>query len=420
MSQRGQFIVGLDIGSANIRTVIVQEVSGESLLRVVGVGTSPTLGIRRGAVTDAEEVIRAIIASIGQAETMAGVPVEQAVVGVGGTELFSQDSKGVVAVGKADGEVLEDDIQRVLQAAQSVSLPLNKEILHVLPKSYRLDDQKNIKDPLGMHGVRLEADTLIIGGSSPHLKNISRCVEQAGAAPVGFVADSLAAAAAVLNKRQKELGVAVVNIGSAVTTIAVYEEGDLLHATTLPVGASHITNDIAIGLRTSIDVAEKVKILFGTALSDEVDRKEDIDLSQVDPQEEGLVSLHHVAEIIEARAEEILHFVNGELKSIGRAGLLPAGVVLTGGGSKLAGIVELSKDILRLPSQIGYPQPMGGILDKVNDPEFSTAVGLVVWAHENMAGASGISGGRSVFDGLPENMRATVRKMKGWFEKFLP
>jgi cell division protein FtsA len=421
MSQRGHYIVGLDIGSSHIKTVVAQEVPEESLLRVIGVGISPSIGIRRGAVADMEDAIQAINTSINQAETMAGVSVERVMVNVSGTEIFSQDAKGVVAVGKADGEVLEDDIARVLHAAQSVAIPLNKEILHVLPRSYRLDDQKDIKNPLGMHGVRLEADALIIGGSSPHLKNISRCIEQMNVSLGGFIVDPIAAAAAVLSRKQKELGVAVVNIGSATTSLAVFEEGDLLHATILPVGASHITNDIAIGLRTSVEVAEQVKLLFGTAIVRDVDKHEDIDLSQIDTQEDGLVSRYHVAEIIEARAEEILRLVNNELKAIGRAGLLPAGVILTGGGSKLVGMVELTKEIFRLPAQIGYPQPLGGILDKVDDPEFSTAIGLVVWAHENTAGAQiRSSWGGNISQGLSGGVHGVWKKAKALFEKFLP
>ena len=421
MSQRGHYIVGLDIGSANIKTVIAQEVPEESLLRVIGVGVAPTTGVRRGAIIDMEDALHAISVSIDQAEKMAGIPVESVTVNISGTEIFSQSAQGVVAVGKADGEVLEDDIARVIHAAQTVAVPLNKEILHVLPRSYRLDDQKNIKDPQGMHGVRLEVDTLIIGGSSSHLKNIARCIEQLGISISGFTVDPLAAATAVLTRKQKELGVAVVNIGSATTSLSVFEEGDLLHATVLPIGASHITNDIAIGLRTSVDVAEQVKLLYGTALVDDVDADEDIDLSQIDSQEDGLVSRHHVAEIIEARVEEILHFVNDELKTIGRAGLLPAGVIITGGGSKLVGIIEMTKDIFRLPAQIGYPKPLGGILDRVDDPEFSTVVGLVVWSHENTADVpSGLRRGNAASGGIFGGVQGVSDTVKDLFKKFLP
>jgi cell division protein FtsA len=422
MSQRGRIIVGLDIGSSTIKTVIVEEVSEDALLRVLGVGIVPSAGILRGAIIDIEEAVKSVNASLEQAERMAGVSAEQVMVGVGGVDVFAQIAKGVVAVGKADGEVLEDDVARVLGAAQSIAVPLNKEILHLLPRKYRLDDQKNIKDPLGMHGVRLEVDALLLGAPSPLLKNTSRCIEQVGLTVSGLVIDALAVSASVLNRKQKELGVAVVNIGSATTTMAVFEEGDVLHTATLPVGASHITNDIAIGLRTSVEVAEQVKVLFGTALLRDVDPREEIDLSQIDSQEEGLVSRYHVTEIIEARTEEILQLVNEELRAIGRAELLPAGIILTGGGAKLMGIVELAKDIVRLPVQIGHPQPLGGILDRVDDPEFATAVGLVRWSHENTLPVSNaFSGnGTAVFGWISENMQGIARKVKALFEKFLP
>jgi cell division protein FtsA len=250
------------------------------------------------------------------------------------------------------------------------------------------------------------------------LKNIGRCVEQAGMTLAGVVVESLAASLAVLTKKQKELGVVLVNIGSTTTSLAVFEEGDLLHVSIIPVGAGHITNDIAIGLRTSIDVAEQVKLQFGTALPQEVSKDEDIDLSKIDSQEEGLVSRYHVAEIIEARLEEILHFVNDELKAIGRAGLLPAGAVITGGGAKLPGVVELAKNILRLPAQVGYPQPLGGILDKVDDPEFSTALGLVLWAKDHALRQS--LQGEGLFSGLPGGLKDAAGKMRHWFDKFLP
>lgn len=421
MSQRGHYIVGLDIGSASIKTVIAQEVPDESLLRVVGVGVAPALGIRRGSIIDMDDAIRAIGFSIEQAEKMSGVSVEQVMVNIGGVDIFSQQAKGVVAVGKADGEVLEDDIARVLHAAQSMAIPLNKEILHILPRNYRLDDQSSIKDPLGMRGVRLEADALLIGGSSSHIKSVSRCVEQLGIGWGGCAVEPVVVATAVLNRKQKELGVAVVNIGSATTSVTVYEEGDLLYVTVLPVGASHITNDIAIGLRTSVEIAEQVKILYGTTIVNDVDESDDIDLSEIDPQEEGIVSRHHVAEIIEARVEEILQFVNSELEAIGRAGLLPAGVVLTGGGSKLLGIVDVAKEIFKLPAQIGYPQPLGGILDRVDDPEFATAVGLVVWSHENAPqAAEGFAWGNTISTGLLGGMGGVSKKAKALFEKFLP
>ncbi|MFH0969434.1 MAG: cell division protein FtsA [Patescibacteria group bacterium] len=411
-------IVGIDIGSSNVKTVIAQSFSDVEVPRIIGVGIVPSSGIRRGVITDLEEVVKNINESVEKAERMAGLTVKSANVNIGGTEIGFQDSKGVIAVGKADGEVTEDDLERVIVEAQNVALPLNKEIIYIIPKSYRLDDQENINDPLGMKGVRLEMNALIIECSSNQVKNLTKCVHQSGIDINEIVLEPLAAAASVLSKKQKELGVVLINIGGGTTSIAVFEDGDLLHTAVLPVGAGHVTNDIAIGLRTSIEVAEKVKIEFGSAIPEEIDKKEEIDLSQIDSQESGFVSRHHVAEIIEARLEEIVGMVNKELKGIGKAGLLPAGAVITGGGANLPQIVDLAKNILGLPAQIGFPINLGGIMNKVDDPSFSTVIGLVIWNKEQKLNAQ--KGNKGVLGDISNTTEETVKKMKKWMEKFLP
>ncbi|HPN96396.1 MAG TPA: cell division protein FtsA, partial [Candidatus Moranbacteria bacterium] len=322
-------------------------------------------------------------------------------------------------VGRADGEVTEDDIERVIGAAQAISIPPNKEILHIIPRDYSLDDQKNIKDPIGMNGVRLEVDALIIEGSTPYIRNLTKCVEQAGIEPETFVLSPLAAAKATLSKRQKELGVILVDIGGGATSIAVFEEDDLLHTSVLPLGGNHITNDIAIGLRTSIDVAEKVKLEFGNAMPREINKKEDIDLSLIDSQEEGMVSRYHVAEIIEARLEEIFSLVNKELKSIGKDKLLPGGVVLTGGTAKLPGCVDLAKNTLGLPAQTGFPMPLGGLVDRVDEPSFVTSIGLLMWGMEETE-RSPVTSKSRLTGHISGNMGDTVGNIKKWLGKFLP
>jgi len=414
-------IVGIDIGSSNIRTVIAQIFPEEEMPRIIGVGVAESSGIRKGVVVDLEETIRSINESVEKAETNSGRAVEKAIVNLGGSHITSQESKGVIAVGRADGEVIEDDIARVINAAQAISIPANNEIIHVIPRNYSLDDQKGIKDPLGMNGVRLEVDAMIIEGSTPYVKNIIKCVEQAKIKLDAFVLSPLAAAKATLSKRQKELGVVLVDIGGGTTSIAVFEENDLLHTAILPIGGGHITNDIAIGLRTSIDVAEKVKLEYGNAQPKEIGKKEDIDLSAIDPNEEGTVSRHHVAEIIEARLEEIFSLVNKELKVIGREKLLPAGVVLTGGTAKLPGAVDLAKNILALPAQAGFPVPLGGLVDKVDDPSFATAVGLILWGLESLAYGrrSGLEKGR-LTDTISGSVGSSVDSMRKWLGKFLP
>ena len=414
--RKSSFVVGLDIGSGTIRVVIAAPGRDHDAPRIIGVGTAPSSGVRRGSVVDMDGAVRAILESTSRAEGMASVHVDRAVVALGGHEVFFRETSGVVAVGKADGEVLEDDVNRVLdQARNSATLSPNQDILHIIPKQYRLDDEKNIKDPLGMSGVRLEVSALLIGDASQHTKNILRALEQANIALDQFVVAPLAASEAVLGARERELGVALVDIGANTTSLAVFEEGDLLHVKILPIGSGHITNDIAIGLRTSIDVAEEVKLRYGSALPGDIDQREDIDLASINTSEDGLVSRRHVAEIIEARTEELFRYVDEELVSVGRSGLLPAGIVLTGGGAKLPGLVDLAKDTLRLPAQIGYPKPLGGVLDRVDDPEFATAIGLVLWAEANMDHGSM----RSSWMVSP-HVRDTVGKVKKFLGKFLP
>ncbi|MFZ3031669.1 MAG: cell division protein FtsA [Candidatus Moraniibacteriota bacterium] len=417
---KGHYSVGLDIGSSSIRAVIVREVSEEEPLRVVGIGTAVSEGIRRGSVVNADAVAKACNAALEQAEHMAGHPAESVIVGISGTEIASQNALGVIAVGRADGEVTYDDMSRVLEEVQArLTMPLNREIIHVIPKDYRLDDQKNIKDPLGMHGVRLEMNALVVSDSTAHIKNISRSLEQAGTNAENFVVEPLACAEAVLHEKQKELGTVIINIGGSTTSLAVFEDGDLLHLAVLPVGGAHVTNDIAIGLRTSIEVAETVKLQYGTALPDEVGKKEEIDLGVIDSREEGMVSRHHVAEIIEARMEEIFSFVNTELKNIGREGLLPGGAVITGGGALLPGAVDLAKRMLRLPAQIGYPKPLGGILDEVDNPQFATVIGLILLSQVT-GGEKKVFSTHNVLNALPESMRAFMNKIRHWSQRFLP
>jgi len=413
-------ICGIDVGSSNIRTVIAQIISSEEKPRIIGVGVSASVGVRKGVIVDLEETVKSINESVEQAERTAGITAEHSIVSVGGSHIFSQYSKGVIAVGRADGEVTEDDINRVIGAAQAISVPPNKEILHIIPKDYSLDDQKDIKDPLGMNGVRLEVDAMIIEGSSPFIRNLTKCVEQAGISMDSLVLSSLAASKAVVSKRQKELGVVLVDIGGGTTSVAVFEEDDLLHVATVPVGGNHITNDIAIGLRTSIEVAERVKLEYGNATPSEIGKKENINLSEIDSQEEGIVSRYHVAEIIEARLEEIFNLVNKELRFIKKDKLLPGGAVLVGGTSKMPGVVDLAKNTLGLPAQTGFPVPLGGLVDKVDDPTFATGVGLILWGVESyQVGRKGGFGNR-LAGSISAPVGETVNNVKKWIGKFLP
>ena len=418
---KNDIICGIDVGSSKIKTIIARIISSEENPRILGVGVAESFGVRKGMIVDLEETLNSINESVEKAERIAGFSVERAVVSIGGNHISSQLSKGTIAVGRADGEVSPDDIERVISAAQAVSIPANKEILHIIPKGFSLDEQKDIKDPLGMNEVRLEVDALIIEGFTPYIKNLSKCFEQAKIEVESFVISPLAAAKSILTKRQKELGVVLVDIGGGTTSLTVFEEDDLLLSVILPIGGSHITNDIAIGLRTSIDVAEKVKLEFGNALPKEIGKKEDINLSEIDSSEEGIVSRYHVAEIIEARLEEIFNLVNKELRKIEKDRLLPAGAVLVGGTAKIPGAVDLAKSALGLPAQTGFPISLGGLVDKVDDPSFATAVGLLMWEAESFQQEywkNKITG--KILGNISGNVSGMAGNMKKWIGKFLP
>ncbi|MBI3114900.1 MAG: cell division protein FtsA [Candidatus Kerfeldbacteria bacterium] len=409
---RETFLAGLDLGSTAVRVVVGQRQPNDAALHIVGAAEHPSDGISKGVVASIEDAVSSISQTLEKVERMTGIPVEHATVGISGTHILSQDSHGVIAVARPDGEVKEEDVERAIEAAQAVATPPNYEILHVIPRSFTLDNQRGIKDPVGMSGTRLEVDAQIIQGLSAQLKNLTKCVYRTSVDIDELVLGVLGAAEACLTKRQRELGVTLVNIGGATTSMVVFEEGDVLHAKVLPVGAGHVTNDIAIGLRTSIELAEKVKLEYGTALATDVGKREEINLEEFEGGESAVVSRQHVAEIIEARLEEIFSMVDKELKAIDRSALLPAGIVLTGGGAKLPGVVDLGKKVFRLPASVGFPTNVTSAIDRVNDPSFTTAVGLALWG-----GQAEQKGGGFNVPGLATVPEMT-KKIRGWFKNF--
>lgn len=407
-------ITGLDVGSTTIRVAIGQK-NTDNEVHIIGAAEHPAEGISKGVVTSIEDAISSISSALEKAERMTGIPIEQAYVSINGSHVMSQESHGVVAVSKADGEIKEDDVARVIEAAQTVATPPNYEILHVIPRQFTVDNQKGIKDPVGMTGIKLEVDTQIILGLSSQVKNLTKCIYRTGVDIQDLVVGVLASSESVLSRRQKELGAVLVNLGGLTTGIMVFEEGDVIYTKILPVGSGHITNDIAIGLRTSVEMAEKIKMEFGTCLPNEIGKKEEIDLAQIEGGENGLVSKKEVAEIIEARVEEIFSLINKELKTIGRAGMLPAGIVLTGGGAKLNGLVDVAKRVFCLPASVGMPKDFRTAIEKINDPVFAAAVGLVMWgANLEQNNKRGIAMPKfsSVVD--------VTGKMKKWFKSLLP
>ncbi|MBI3956506.1 MAG: cell division protein FtsA [Candidatus Kerfeldbacteria bacterium] len=408
------FLTGIDLGSTAVRIVVGQPTE-TGKVNLIGVAEVPSEGISKGAITSIEDAVTAISTALERVERMTGQPVERATVGMNGTHIASQESHGVVAVSRADNEIHDDDVERVIEAAQAVATPPNHEILHIIPRTFTVDEQRGIKDPIGMTGYRLEVDAQIIQALSSQVKNLTKCVFRTSVDIDDLVLGVLAGSEAVLTKRQKELGVALVDLGGATTSLIVFEEGDVVHTKVLPVGAGHITNDIAIGLRTSIDIAERLKVEFGTALPNDVGKKEDIGLDEVGGSSSEAVSRRQIAEIIEARLEEILSLIDKELQSIDRSGMLPAGVVLTGGGAKLPGVVEVAKKEFRLPASIGYPLDIMTAIDKLNDPSFATAIGLAYWGA--LGGTKGAGGSfLSRFSSVSE----VTGKIQKWFKSLIP
>jgi cell division protein FtsA len=413
-------ISGLDIGSNNIRIAMGQVVSdgnNHSELQILGAAEYPSEGVHKGVINSIEDVVSSISACLEHAERIVGVPIDSVWVGISGLNILVQTSKGVVAVSKANSEISEDDVSRAMEAARSIATPLNYEVLHVMPRGYAVDGQGGIKDPIGMTGVRLEVDAHIILGSSSQIKNLTKAVYRAGFEIEDLVYSILATAEAIVTRRQKELGVAVVNLGGSTTSLVVFEEGEMIHSAVLPIGSEHITNDIAIGLRTSVDLAERIKMEHGDCFPDNISKKDELDLFDVGASEHEIIRRKYLSDIISARAEEILQKVDEELRKTQRSGLLPAGVVFAGAGAKLPGLVELAKKVMRLPATLGYPLNVVSVTDKINDLGFSTAIGLVKWGSEMTEGREN-AGGRKMF-----NFRGVGKvggQVKKWFKALIP
>ncbi len=407
--QHDNIFIGLDVGSTKVTCIVGMQEEEATHPSVIGVGVAPAEGMRKGVVVDVEETVSSITAAVDEAERISGVPIDRATIGIDGAHVASQNSTGLIAVGRVNQEITLEDVRRAEEAATVVQLPPNREIIQMFPRSFNVDDQTNVKDPVGMNGVRLEVEAHIITGATPAIKNLQRAIYQAGIDIEGQVMVPLAAARAVLSKKQLELGVVLVDIGGGTTGIAVYEEGEVLYSSVLPVGAAHITNDIAIGLRTDIEIAEKIKRKYVKAHTPRSSASEKLHIEELG--DDGVISRRDLANIVDARLEEIFHMIRIELKQIGKDGMLPGGVVLTGGGAKLAGIEEAAKRGLELPVAIGQPSGLSGLVDKVSDPAFAAPVGLML---ENMAyaGTGPIGGGDRLGD--------TVDRIRKTLRNFLP
>lgn len=398
---RDHVISGIDVGTSKITTLIAT-VPEEGDARVIGVSTVPSRGLRKGQVVNIEEATAAISLSLEAAERMAGTQVTRAFLSVGGAHIASQNSHGVVAIAEPDKEISENDVKRVIEAAKAVSLPSSREILHVLPRGYVVDSQEGVVDPIGMTGVRLEVDTHLVTGGTTALRNLRKCVEELGVEVEGMVFGGLASSVASITDTEKELGVVLIDIGGGTTDVAIFVEGALSYSSVIPIGAINITKDLAAGLRVSLESAEKIKLLLGTAprvpavpeedvLPSKLpkgEKSDDLDVSGLGlPEELRILSRKTLVEgIIKPRLNEIFTMVGLEIKRSGFGGMTPSGIVLTGGGAQTVGAVECARRNLAMPVHIGEPKKVTGLVDEIMTPAYATSVGILLY------GATGESG----------------------------
>lgn len=399
-----QIIAALDIGTTKVCVLIAQK--KESTLEIIGVGQAPSHGLRKGVVVNIEATTEAIRRAREEAELMAGVQVEEIWVGVAGSHIRSFDSKGMVAL--RNQEVQKEDIHRVIEAAKAIAVPQDREVLHVIPREFQLDEQDGIFDPIGMSGIRLEASVHIVTGSKTSLQNIIKCTHKANLKVNGLVLQPLASSLSILSDDEKKLGVAVVDMGGGTSDLIIYIQGSVAYTASLPIGGSHITNDIAVGLRTPQVNAEEMKKKHGCALASLVDSQETIEVEGVGGRKSRAVLKQHLCEVIEPRIEETLNFINGEIQKSGLSELIGSGLVLTGGASQLEGLLELGEFMLDLPVRKGVPEKVGGITSAVQSAQFATAVGLLLYGSE-----------RQVFPTKRKTDLTSVKEIIGKFKNIM-
>ncbi|MEC9488930.1 MAG: cell division protein FtsA [Halanaerobium sp.] len=421
-----EIITGLDIGTSKTCALIAQK-SEEDLIEIIGVGIYPSSGLRKGIVVDIDDTVNTIQQAVKDAEHMAGMKISSVFVGIAGAHITSMVNQGIVTVTGEDGEISEADIDRVIEASRMFSLPPEREIIHVLPREFIVDDQEGIKDPLGMSGGRLRVESNIITGSRTSIHNLVKSVHRVGLDVEALVLQPLAAGEAVLSEDEKELGTIVVDIGGGTTDLAIFQNGNIIYSKVLPVGGDHVTNDIAVGLRTPFRNAEKIKIEYGLAMTGVVDQQEDIEVLNASGKGHRLVPRHYLCEIIEPRLVELFELVKREIEENGFDDIMPTGVVLTGGSSLLEGTLELASTVLGLPARLGSPDRVTGLVDyidgevynlsgerlKVNPAIFSTGVGLIKYGYQTSTGTMVVE---------EEKKKSTYseffQRLTRWFKEF--
>lgn len=407
-----EIIAGLDIGTTKIG-VIIGEVDAHNSANIIGVGIHPSDGLRRGVVINLDKTVRSIEKAVEAAELMAGINIDSVYAGIAGDHIRSLNSRGVVAVGRSDNEITQEDMRRAFDAAKAIALPMDREIIHVIPQEYIVDEQSGIREPLGMSGVRLEVDAHIVTGAITSAQNIYKAVQRTGLKVRDLVLEPLASSYAVLNDDERELGVALLDIGGGTSDIALFYEGTIRHTSVIGLGGKNITNDIALGLRTPIEQAESIKIDYGSAFQQGISEDEIIEVPGVGGRESRQVSRSVLASIIQPRVEEIFYLVLREMKRSDYFDLLTCGLVITGGTAMLDSIVELAEQVFDMPVKIGYPIGFGGLKDAVKNPSFATGVGLIQYGikHREKNNLFFHGDDTQLFDSI-------FARMKQWIKEF--
>jgi cell division protein FtsA len=400
----GRMIVGLDIGTSKV-VAIVGEISSEGELSVVGLGSHKSMGLKKGMVVNIDSTVQSIQRAVEEAELMAGCQIHSVYAGIAGNHIRSLNSHGIVAI--KDREVYTQDIDRVIDAARAVAIPADQKILHVLPQEYVIDDQEGVKEPLGMSGVRLEAKVHLVTCALNASHNVEKCIKRCGLEVEDIILEQLASSYAVLTDDEKELGVCMVDIGGGTTDIAIFYDGAIRHTGVIPIAGDQVTNDIAMALRTPTQYAEEIKIKYACALAKLTGAEETIKVPSVGDRPPRELSRQSLAEVVEPRYEELFTLIQSELRRSGFEDMIPAGIVLTGGTSKMEGVVELAEEIFHMPVRIGTPQNVRGLKDIVNNPIYSTGVGLLIYGMKQ----------QGVGKGFQNHSEGMWTRLKGWVQK---
>ena len=407
MGKKGNVLVGLDVGTTKICAIVAEET--DEGLEIIGLGSHPSKGLRKGVVVNIESTVQSVKKAIEEAELMAGCDITSVYAGISGGHIRAFNSHGVIAV--KDGEVSERDVERVIEAAQAVAIPTDREVIHVIPQEYIIDDQEGIQEPLGMNGIRLEVKVHIVTAAVTSAQNIVKCANKAGLDVADIALQQIASSEAVLSPDERELGVALIDIGGGTTDIAVFHGGTIKYTTVISLGGNQVTGDIAVGLRTPTGEAEKIKKKYGSAMTVLTSSDEMVEVPGVGGHKPRMVTRQILAEIIEPRMEEIFELINREIIKSGYDGLISSGMVLTGGASAMEGAVELAEQVFNLPVRRGTPSGITGLVDVVSSPMYSTGVGLVLYARTHGDGTHFKRGGDNLFGKMLDSM-------KGWIKEF--